>query len=347
MQKFTVKAPTRVDFAGGTLDLWPLYTLHPQTKTINCAIDLFAQAEFEVEESPSCKVSVTAPDGEDYQFAVPLNQEMLQKVPVSLKFPVAIVGRYIEQKKELPKLSIRLKFKTDAPLRSGLGGSSALCVAIVRGLNRAFNESSEQGWQFNVLNWVKDMEAGFLRTATGTQDYLASLFGGVNCFAYSTGSLQRHAYSGEVFTQLQKRVLVLFSGEMHHSGLSNWEIFRGAMEGRGEILVGLKEIKRIADELDRELNKSPIVWPTVGKLLSDEWEIRRTMFRVETPRLQEIMQFLKKQNIFGARVCGAASGGSLVVLLDPQEKDAVATACSQNGVQVLNTSLTLEGVTSS
>lgn len=346
MQKYRVKAPTRVDLAGGTLDLWPLYTLHNQTRTINCAIDLFAEADFEVEASPSCKIQVTSPDGESYQFAAPLNQEMIAKLPVALKFPVAIVSRYIEQKKELPKLSIRVRFKANAPLRSGLGGSSSLCVAIVRGLNRAFNESSEQGWQFQVLNWVKDLEAGFLRTPTGTQDYLAALFGGVNCFTYSTGTLERQAYAPEVFTQLQKRILVLFSGEMHHSGLSNWEIYKGAVEGRGEILAGLKEIKRIADSLDKELKKSPMEWPAIGKLLGDEWEVRRTLFRVDTPRLSEIIQFLMQQKIYGARVCGAAAGGSLVVLLDPAEKASVAAACEKAGIRVLNTSLTEAGVSS-
>lgn len=347
MQRFLVKAPTRVDLAGGTLDLWPLYTLHTQTKTINCAIDLFAQAEFIVEPSNQCKISVKSPEGELHQFAAPLTQEMLAKVSPALRFPVAIVSRYIEQRKELPKFSMKIQFKTEAPLRSGLGGSSSLCVALTRGLNRVFNEHSEQGWQFQVLNWVKDLEAGFLRTPTGTQDYLAALFGGVNSFSFSTGTLHRHPFSAGVFEQLQERVSVLFSGEMHHSGLSNWEIYRGAIEGRGDILAGLKEIKRIADLLDKELRKSSIEWPVIGKLLNDEWDTRKTMFRVETPRLEEIIHFLKEQNIHGARVCGAAAGGSLIVLVDPQEREALQQACAKNGIQVLKTTLTQEGVTTS
>lgn len=344
MQKFKVKAPTRIDFAGGTLDLWPLYTLHNQTKTINCAIDLFAEADFETETSDSFKIQVKSPDGESYQFTAPVNFDTLQKLSPSLKFPVTILSRYIEQKKELPKLEIQMQFKANAPLRSGLGGSSTLCVAIVRGMNRIFNEHSEQGWQFKVLNWAKDLEAGFLRTPTGTQDYLAALFGGVNCFSYSTGTLERQTYPGELLGELQKRILVLFSGEMHHSGLSNWEIYRGAIEGRGEVLVGLREIKRIADELDLAFRKSPTDWPQIGKLISAEWDIRKTMFHVETPRLEEILQFLKKQEIWGARVCGAASGGSLVVLVDPAKHAAIAQACSGAGIQVLKTSLTSDGV---
>jgi D-glycero-alpha-D-manno-heptose-7-phosphate kinase len=32
-------APTRIDLAGGTLDIWPIYLFHPGAVTVNCAID--------------------------------------------------------------------------------------------------------------------------------------------------------------------------------------------------------------------------------------------------------------------------------------------------------------------
>ena len=31
-------APVRIDLAGGTLDIWPLYLLHPGSVTVNAAI---------------------------------------------------------------------------------------------------------------------------------------------------------------------------------------------------------------------------------------------------------------------------------------------------------------------
>ena len=36
------KAPTRVDLAGGTLDIWPLYLFHPGAVTVNAAITRYA-----------------------------------------------------------------------------------------------------------------------------------------------------------------------------------------------------------------------------------------------------------------------------------------------------------------
>jgi D-glycero-alpha-D-manno-heptose-7-phosphate kinase len=36
-------APTRIDLAGGTVDIWPLYLFHHDAQTINCAISLRAR----------------------------------------------------------------------------------------------------------------------------------------------------------------------------------------------------------------------------------------------------------------------------------------------------------------
>ena len=37
--------PTRIDLAGGTLDLWPLHLFFDNPPTLNAAIDLYASVE--------------------------------------------------------------------------------------------------------------------------------------------------------------------------------------------------------------------------------------------------------------------------------------------------------------
>src|SRR5436189_6116300 len=48
-------APTRMDLAGGTIDIWPLYLFHEGASTINAAISLRAHAQLE-ERSDSAVV---------------------------------------------------------------------------------------------------------------------------------------------------------------------------------------------------------------------------------------------------------------------------------------------------
>ena len=40
-------APTRIDLAGGTIDIWPLYLFHDGASTLNAAISLRAHATIE------------------------------------------------------------------------------------------------------------------------------------------------------------------------------------------------------------------------------------------------------------------------------------------------------------
>ncbi len=44
------QAPTRIDLAGGTIDLWPLYLFHDDSQTINFAIDQYAKCRIETRD---------------------------------------------------------------------------------------------------------------------------------------------------------------------------------------------------------------------------------------------------------------------------------------------------------
>lgn len=62
-------AATRIDFAGGTIDIWPLYLFHPGALTLNVAIDLYAATRIYLKEDSSItirsveqKLEASAPD---------------------------------------------------------------------------------------------------------------------------------------------------------------------------------------------------------------------------------------------------------------------------------------------
>src|SRR5689334_25219514 len=43
--KITAQSPCRVDLAGGTLDIWPLYLYHANAVTVNFAVDRYTSCE--------------------------------------------------------------------------------------------------------------------------------------------------------------------------------------------------------------------------------------------------------------------------------------------------------------
>jgi D-glycero-alpha-D-manno-heptose-7-phosphate kinase len=343
MERFKVEAATRADLAGGTLDLWPLYCLTGGAKTINISLDLTQTVHFEVQNGPF-RVELRTPSGEAFFFEKVPALEDVRKLSRAVQFPVAVLAHYLSQKEDLPDRVFRVSIESKVPVGSGLGGSSSLCVALVRGMARLFNDFVDQGWQWKMLDWVKDMEAAFLRTPTGTQDYLAALFGGLNCFSYQTGAIERQPYPEEVFQEVSERMLILYSGEMHQSGLSNWELFKGALENNETILRGMQEVARVANDLDAELRVGYLNWKYIGHCLAEEWRVRKTLFKVETKRLEEILGFLNQRKVYGAKVCGAAQGGSLIALVSPDLKNAIAQECRAAGIQVLPCQASSRGV---
>src|SRR3989338_5788544 len=55
------KAPTRIDLAGGTLDIWPLYLFLKTPITLNLAIDLYAETKLEETNEPG-KITLRSED---------------------------------------------------------------------------------------------------------------------------------------------------------------------------------------------------------------------------------------------------------------------------------------------
>src|SRR5579863_3417739 len=54
--RIIAEAPCRVDLAGGTLDIWPLYLFHPGAVTVNFAINLFTRCAIETLDSPEIRL---------------------------------------------------------------------------------------------------------------------------------------------------------------------------------------------------------------------------------------------------------------------------------------------------
>ena len=56
------KAPTRVDLAGGTLDIWPLYLFHPGALTLNTAISRYAHCAIETQPAGDSRINLVSLD---------------------------------------------------------------------------------------------------------------------------------------------------------------------------------------------------------------------------------------------------------------------------------------------
>src|SRR5260370_20463095 len=154
------KAPTRVDLAGGTLDIWPLYLFHPGAVTVNAAITRYASCRIETQAQGDVRIRLVSRDTqreENFASFADLVKGRRYKLPL-----LAEIVKFFQ-----PQGGFTLTTDSEAPAGAGIGGSSAMAVALCAALDRYTGTGkSKAAW----IHISPDAEAIVINFPTGTQD---------------------------------------------------------------------------------------------------------------------------------------------------------------------------------
>src|ERR1700747_1491766 len=76
-------APTRVDLAGGTIDIWPLYLFHSHAMTVNFALSL--RASVRIETRPDRRIILESQDrSQAFETSVDRLDELVRETRLEL-----------------------------------------------------------------------------------------------------------------------------------------------------------------------------------------------------------------------------------------------------------------------
>jgi D-glycero-alpha-D-manno-heptose-7-phosphate kinase len=226
----------------------------------------------------------------------------------------ALVGSLLEALQIDEPLEIEIW--SGVPFGSGLGGSSALTVALMGALER---RSPRDLSGVDRVDFVRDVETRILGKPAGVQDYYPPLRGSAHVIRFLPGrtDADRIAVDGKDWD----RHLTLFdSGVSHSSGMNNWEILRGRLEGEAAIAEALEGVRLAAAAMARAIGAAD--FPGMGKALRGEWEARRRLAPVvSTPLIEKAIGVAISAGAWGGKACGAGGGGC-VVILSPDDRTA-------------------------
>lgn len=328
MNKVIVRAPVRADFAGGTLDLWPLYLFHPGSRTVNVAISYFAESEVCETGNGAIEVHLT-----DQQYRQ--TYESLQEMSNDPK--AALLHRAVEH---FRLSGIRITTRTDAPRGSGLGGSSALAITLVRALSEIAGQPVEGE---DLINLVRDLETRLLGVPAGIQDYYPPVFGGLGSLHLNPGKPARHALQTSIH-DLASHMLMHYTGVAHFSGTNNWEMYKRQIEKKKKVDRGFARIAAISIEMERALDSSN--FEAAGAALQHEWEARKALIEgISTPEIDAAIDAATGAGAWAGKVCGAGGGGCIVFLLPPNRREAVTAALAKVPGRVLDVAPVPHGLT--
>jgi len=171
--------------AGGTTDIWPLHLFHPGARTVNIAIDQRAKAKVEKIQGNAIEIRSEDLNVSHRLPSIDYVDELEAGHPLELCLRLLAFFR--------PQGGLRITTSCMSPAGAGLGGSSALNIALCG----AFN--SFTGGKYSreeLITIAKNVETQVLRVPAGVQDYYPAMYGGLNSVMLEiTGdSLLRHSH---------------------------------------------------------------------------------------------------------------------------------------------------------
>ena len=321
-------APTRIDLAGGTIDIWPLYLFHPGAQTLNAAISLRASARIDSRDdtriaihSVDTGVTVEADDWRD------LRSER------SLRL-LSLLVHFFEAR------GITLTTSSDSPAGAGIAGSSALNVAVCAALaewKRTHYEPEA------LLQIAMNVEAQAIQVPTGLQDYRPALYGGIAAIELDVDGVRRVPLDVDL-SELRQRIVLCYTGEPRNSGTNNWDITKRHIDGDRYVFDCFERIRDTAAAMRTALTAGD--WDAVGRAIADEWENRKRLAPgVTTPSINDLIARAQAAGATAAKVCGAGGGGCLFCYGPPGARDAIRGALVAGGARLLDYTFERHGLT--
>src|SRR6266513_1033907 len=324
------KAPCRVDIAGGTIDIWPLYLFHAGACTLNFAVDRYA----------SCRLS-TRRDGKIILRSRDLNGEevfeSLDALRTAKKYRLPLLAYLV--KFFAPKTGIELATDSEAPAGAGIAGSSTLIIAVSSALNRL----TGAGYSIEKRREIsQNIEAQIIRVPTGAQDYYPAMYGGVSAIELNEAGITRKSLDVDL-ADLNERIVLAYTGEPRNSGINNWEVTKAHIDGDAKVRRNFDRIAAIAHAMRGALERAD--WDDAARLLREEWLNRRKNAPgLSTPLIDRLIASTRRAGAAGAKVCGAGGGGCVIFLVEPGSKAAVSAVIEREGATVLPVQVAPRGV---
>lgn len=311
-------APARIDLAGGTIDIWPLYLFHPGAQTLNAAISIRARARVEPRSDSRIVIRSTdtgrAVEADDWQ-ALRENRDLRL---------LSLIAHFFEAR------GVTLTTSSESPAGAGIAGSSALNVATCAALAdwRHTHYDPEA-----LLQIAMNIEAQAIAVPTGLQDYRPALYGGIAALELEVDGVNRVPLSVDAF-ELERRIVLCYTGEPRDSGTNNWEITKRHIDGDQYVFDCFERIRDTADTMRTALERGD--WTAVGEAIAEEWSNRKRLAPgVTTPGIDALIARAMKSGATAAKVCGAGGGGCLFCYGPPESRDGIAQALSAGGARLL------------
>jgi D-glycero-alpha-D-manno-heptose-7-phosphate kinase len=324
-------APTRVDLAGGTIDIWPLYLFHSGAMTVNFALSLRTRVHIETRSDRRIIL-------ESRDRAVGLETSIDRIDDLARDQQLELVSKIVHFFR--PEKGFHLITDSEAPAGAGISGSSALAIALIGALNRLVGNRYEER---KVITIAANIETTVIKVPAGFQDYYPAFYGSTSCIHFRPDGIEReHLVIDE--NELERRFVICYTGEPRLSGINNWDIFKRHIDGDAELFSIFERIRDAATRTRTALLAND--WIALAETMRAAYPNRKRLAPgITTPQMETLVEKALANGAEAAKVCGAGGGGCIAFLCAEGRTQDVARALAKaEGAEVLEWKVSREGL---
>ena len=307
------RAPLRLGFAGGGTDLSPFCDLYGGY-VMNATVSLYAYAHLQ-------------PRGDGKLRFEAAEQKLVYEGAAVAETPLAreallhrgVYNRMVRDFNNGEPLSVTVRTTVDVPAGSGMGGSSALVVALIESYRRYLNLPLGE---YDLARLAHDIERNDLKLAGGKQDQYASAFGGFNFMEFYDNSrviVNPLRLREATIHELEASLVLYYTGTSRSSAAIIETQTDRVASLDVEALDGMQALKREAVEMKEALITDNL--SACAKTLNRGWAAKKTTAsKVSNSEIERILKLALDNGAVAGKVSGAGGGGFVLILCDPAER---------------------------
>lgn len=293
------RTPFRLSFCGGGTDFPEFYHQEPGC-VVSTSIDKFMY------------VTLNRKFGGDIRVGYS-KTEIVEK-PEQIEHPIVR-----EALKLLKVTEVEITSNADIPARTGLGSSASFTVGLLnalhtfRGAPKSPEELAKQG---------KYIEGELAHEVKGKQDHYIAAHGGFCYIQFNpdeTVSVEPISYP--YFSELNDSLMLIYIGTRTKSATSI--LARQTANLKVDLL---KEIKNLTLKLKAALTTG-CPPAAVGEFLHKNWMAKKELASdISNPQIDYYYSRVLEAGAIGGKLCGAGSGGFLLLYCDKEKQEGVKQA---------------------
>ncbi len=215
---------------------------------------------------------------------------------------------------------------SDLPAKTGLGSSSSFTVGF---LNSLYALQGRRAPRQKLSEEACFVEQQLIRENVGSQDPFHAAFGGMNIITFDSSGISIRPV---VISQNKKAILedhmMLFYTSMTRfaNEVVKEQIDKTSAKANDDYLDRMYEIVFEAEKMVQECDEKDLP-KKFGELMDESWQLKKQLSsKISTQEIDLAYEKARKAGAYGGKLCGAGSGGFLLLMVPPEKQDNVRHA---------------------